>query len=168
MHYREISDRNTSVTAEKVRNAFLGLNTREDSLLDLFDHHLDNLKARVGKDVSHDTHLKHLRTRTRLYDFMKYRYNISDINLKEINYSFLCDFEVYLKTIHNCGQNTTVKFMQRLKSIILIAQSNGWIKINPFAAYKLHFEKSEREYLIEPELEAIIKKLFPIKRRLKW
>ena len=164
LHYREISDRDTSVTAEKVRNAFLGLNTREDSLLDLFDHHLDNLKARVGKDVSHDTHMKYLRTRTRLYDFMKYRYNISDINLKEINYSFLCDFEVYLKTIHNCGQNTTAKFMQRLKSIILIAQSNGWIKIDPFAAYKLHFEKSEREYLTEPELEAIIKKPFPIKR----
>lgn len=163
-HYRDISDRDASVTAEKVRNAFLGLNAREDSLLDLFDHHVENLKAQVGKDVSRDTYMKYLRTRTRLYDFMKYKYNISDINLKEINHSFLCDFEVYLKTIHNCGQNTTVKFMQRFKSIILIAKSNGWIKADPFATYKLHFEKSEREYLTEPELEAIIKKQFPIKR----
>jgi integrase len=54
--------------------------------------------------------------------------------------------------------------MQRLKSIILIAKSNGWIKVDPYAAYKLQFEKSEREYLTEPELEAIMKKKFSIKR----
>jgi paraquat-inducible protein B len=94
-HYRDISDRDSSVIAEKVRNAFLGLNAREDSLLDLFDYYVENLKAQVGKDVSRDTYMKYLRTRTRLHDFMKYKYNISDINLKEINYSFLCDFEVY-------------------------------------------------------------------------
>ncbi|MDR2538099.1 MAG: hypothetical protein LBC43_00340, partial [Bifidobacteriaceae bacterium] len=34
-HYREISDREAAVTAEKVRNAFLGLQMRNDSLLDL-------------------------------------------------------------------------------------------------------------------------------------
>lgn len=163
-HYREISDRDASVTAEKVRNAFLGLQTREDSLLDLFDHHLENLRVQIGKDVSRDTYMKYLRTRNRLQDFMKYKYNISDINLKEINHSFLCDFEVYIKTMHNCGQNSTAKFMQRLKSIILIAKSNGWIKADPFLSYKLHFEKTEREYLTEPELEAIMKKRFSIKR----
>ncbi len=163
-HYRDISDRDVSVTAEKVRNAFLGLQTREDSLLDLFDHHNENLKAQIGKGVSRDTYMKYLRTRTRLQDFMKYKYNVSDINLKEINHSFLCDFEVYIKTMHSCGQNSTAKFMQRLKSIILIAKSNGWIKVDPFLSYKLHFEKSEREYLTEPELEAIMKKKFPIKR----
>lgn len=163
-HYRDISDRDSSVTAEKVRNAFSGLNAREDSLLDLFDYHIENLKSQVGKNVSRDTYMKYLRTRTRLYDFMRYKYNISDINLKEINYSFLCDFEVYLKTIHSCGQNTTSKFLQRLKSIILIAKSNGWIKADPYAAYKLQFKKSEREYLTEPELEAIMNKEFPVKR----
>lgn len=163
-HYREITDWDSCVTAEKVRNAFLGLQTREDSLLDLFDHHVENLKAQIGKDVSRDTYMKYLRTRNRLYDFMKYMYNISDIHLKEINHSFLCDFEVYMKTMHSCGQNTTAKFMQRLKSIILIAKSNGWIKVDPFLNYKLQFEKSEREYLTEPELEAIMKKKFPIKR----
>lgn len=163
-HYRDISDREASVTAEKVRNAFLGLQTRNDSLLDLFRHHNENLEAQIGKGVSRDTYMKYLRTSTRLEEFMKYKYNISDINLKEINHSFLCDFEVYLKTIHSCGQNTTAKFMQRLKSVILIAKSNGWIHADPYSNYKLHFEKSDREYLTEPELESIMKKKFPIKR----
>ena len=69
-HYREISDWDATVTAEKVRNAFLGLQTREDSLLDLFDHHLENLKVQVGKDVSRDTYMKYLRTRDRVRTFV--------------------------------------------------------------------------------------------------
>lgn len=163
-HYREISDREATVTAEKVRNAFLGLQMRNDSLLDLFDEHCKNLEIQVDKGVSRDTHQKYLRTGSRLGDFMNYKYHISDINLKEINHSFLCDFEIYLKTIHSCGQNTTAKFMQRVRTIILIAKSNGWIHADPFANYKLQTEKTEREFLNEQELESIIQKNFPVKR----
>jgi site-specific recombinase XerD len=163
-HYREISDREATVTAEKVRNAFLGLQIRNDSLLDLFDEHCKNLEIQVGKGVSRDTHQKYLRTGSRLRDFMNYKYHISDINLKEINHSFLCDFEIYLKTIHSCGQNTAAKFMQRVRTIILIAKSNGWIHADPFANYKLQTEKTEREFLNERELESIIQKKFTVKR----
>jgi hypothetical protein len=80
---------------------------RNDSLLDLFEEHCKNLEIQVGKGVSRDTHQKYLRTGDRLRDFMNYKYRISDINLKEINHSFLCDFEIYLKvakcTDANCG-----------------------------------------------------------------
>ena len=98
-HYREMSDCDATVTAEKVRNAFLGLQTRKDSLLDLFDHHIENLKMQIGKEVRRDTFMKYLRTRNRIQDFMKYKYNISDINMKEINHLFLCDLEIYIKTM---------------------------------------------------------------------
>jgi site-specific recombinase XerD len=163
-HYREISDREATVTAEKVRNAFLGLQMRNDSLLDLFDEHCKNLEIQIGRGVSRDTHQKYLRTGSRLRDFMNYKYHISDINLKEINHSFLCDFEIYLKTIHSCGQNMTAKFMQRVRTIILIAKSNGWIHADPSANYKLQTEKTEREFLNERELESIIQKKFTVKR----
>lgn len=137
-HYRDISECEATVTAEKVRNAFLGLQTRNDSLLELFAEHNKSLESQIGKGVSRDTLQKYVRTSTRLEEFMKYKYKISDINLKEINYSFLCDFEVYLKTIHSCGQNTTTKFLQRLKTILLTARSNGWIHTDPYANYPLH------------------------------
>ena len=163
-HYRELSDRDTTVTAEKVKNAFLGLLTRNETLLDLFGKHNQDLKAQIGKGVSRDTYQKYVRTENRLKDFMKSKYNISDINLKEINHSFICDFDIYLKTVHSCGQNTTAKFMQRLKSIVLFAKSNGWIHADPFSNFKLYFVKSDREYLTEPELERIMKRKFSIKR----
>jgi site-specific recombinase XerD len=163
-HYREMSDREATVTAEKVKNAFLGLQTHNEMLLDLFNRHNQELKAQIGKCISLDTYQKYLRTAKRLEEFMKYKYNISDISLKEINYSFVCNFDIYLKTIHSCSQNTTGKFMQRFKSIILIAKNNGCIHADPYSNYKLHFVKSEREYLTEQELESIMKKKITIKR----
>jgi integrase len=163
-HFREISDREASVTAEKVKNAFLGLQTRNDSLLNLFEENNKNLEVQIGKGVSRLTHQRYVRTSTRLREFMKYKYNISDINLKEINHSFLCDFEIYLKTIHSCGQNTTAKFMQRFKSITTIAKNNGWIHADPFANYQCHIEKTERPFLTEQELERIMQKKFSVKR----
>jgi len=163
-HYREISNRESLVTAEKVRNAFLGFQSRSETLLDLFMKHTENLKVRIGKDRSKDNYEKYARTTKRLAEFMKSKYNISDISLKEINHSFLYEFEIYLKTIHNCGQNTTAKFMQRLRTVILIAKSNGWIHIDPYANYKFHMEKTEREFLTELELERMMQKKFSVKR----
>lgn len=163
-HYREISDRESVVTAEKVRNAFLGIQTCNETLLDLFQKHVDNLRLQLNKGVTMDTVKKYERTHFRLEQFVKYKFNLSDISLKEINHMFLSDFEIYLKTMHSCGQNTAAKFMQRLKTVILIAKNNGWIYADPFANYKLKFEKSDREYLTEQELEAIINKEMPVKR----
>ncbi|GAB6013048.1 site-specific integrase [Viscerimonas tarda] len=163
-HYRDISDREASVTAEKVRNAFLGFQTHNETLLGLFTEHIKNLELQIGKGVGRDTLQKYQRTSTRLKDFMKYKFNVSDINIKEINHSFLCDFEIYLKTIHSCKQNTTVQFMQRLRTIILTAKSNGWIHADPYANYQYHTEKTERAFLSEQELEGIMQKKFSVKR----
>ncbi|MDB0754791.1 phage integrase SAM-like domain-containing protein [uncultured Bacteroides sp.] len=41
---------------------------------------------------------KYDRCYRRLEEFMKAKYNISDISLKEINHMFITDFENYLRT----------------------------------------------------------------------
>ncbi|KAA6305529.1 hypothetical protein EZS27_042817, partial [termite gut metagenome] len=103
-------------------------------------------------------------TRTRLTDFIKERYNLSDIALKEINHLFIKDFEVYLRTTCGCNSNTTAKFMQFFKRIILLAKNNGWIVADPFANYKIHFAQVDRGYLTQEEIEVIMNKPFATKR----
>lgn len=132
--------------------------------MDLSQRHADNLRLQLDKGLTMDTVKKYERTHLRLGQFVKHKFNLSDISLKEINHSFLCDFEIYLKTMHGCGQNTTAKFLQHLKTVILIARINGWIHTDPFANYKLKFEKSDRACLTEQELETIMNKEMSIKR----
>jgi len=57
-------------------------------LLIVFEKHNEELKLRIGKDISASGVEKYERTRTRLCEFMKQQYNIDDIPLKEINFNF--------------------------------------------------------------------------------
>ena len=154
-HYREISSREAVVSAEKVKNAFLGLKTSQISLLELFDKHLKDIETKIGKDLTRVSYLRYVRVRNRLELFMLRKYNISDIDLREINYSFLCDFEIYLKSFYNCGHNAAMKLIKHLRTIILIAKNNGWLQADPFANYKFHIEKSDRAFLTQQEIESI-------------
>lgn len=163
-HHNEIEKFDAIVTAKKVRGAFLGIETRKRTLLDLFNKHNEDVKNLIGINKTAATLQKYQVTYKRLENFLKYKYNLSDISLKEINHMFIMDFETYLRTICSCSANTTAKFMQFFKRIIIIAKNNGWILADPFANYKIRIAKVDRGYLMEQEIEAIMQKDFSVKR----
>ena len=163
-HYRDIEMQETYVTAEKVRNAFLGITTRQRTLLELFKKHNDDARKLVGISKSAATLSKYDRCYKRLEEFMKARYNISDIALKEINHMFITDFENYLRTESKCNENTTAKFMQTFKMIVIVAKNNGWIFGDPFANYKIRLKRVDRGYLTDAELQKLMRKKFQTKR----
>lgn len=117
-------------------------------LLDIFAKHNADVESLVGINKTKATLQKYKVTYTRLKDFMQFKYHISDINIKEIKYQFIIDFENYLRTQCFCSSNTTAKFMQFFKRIIILAKNNGWIVADPFANYKIRIEKVDRGYLI--------------------
>ncbi len=162
--YHEQQRRDSFVTAEKVKNEFLGLSEDNKTLLDLFTRHNDDVKKLIGISKSKATYQKYEVTRKHLADFIKRRYNLSDISLKEINNLFINDFEVYLMSTAGCNANTTAKFMQFFKRIIIIARNNGWIFTDPFCNYKIRIAKVDRGYLTQNEIERIMDKKFPTKR----
>lgn len=163
-HYRDIEMQETFVTAEKVRNAFLGLTTKQRTLLEILKKHNEDERKLVGISKSLATIEKYERCHNRLEEFMRLKYKISDIPLKEINNAFITDFECFLRTKYNCNENTTAKFIQILRKIILIAKNNGWIFIDPFANYKIKTKPVDRGYLTDEEVKKIMDKSFPTKR----
>lgn len=162
--YNEIQLSEALVTAEKVKNHFLGGTTKDHTLLKQFLHHNEDVERLIGISKSKATYQKYEVTRKHLANFIKEKYNLSDISFKEINHLFLSDFEVYLLTTCGCNPNTTAKFMQFFKRIVIIAKNNGWIKSDPFANYKIRLKKVDRGYLSQEEVEAIMAKKFPTKR----
>ena len=154
----------TNVTAEKVKNRFLGVATSSHNLLEHFQRHNDDVERLIGISKSKATFQKYEVTRKHLANFIKEKYNLSDISFKEINHLFITDFEVYLLTTCGCNPNTTAKFMQFFKRIVIIAKNNGWIKADPFANYKIRLKKVDRGYLTQEEVEAIMAKQFSTKR----
>ena len=162
--YHELQRKDNYVTAEKVKNEFLGISENHETLLSLYQKHNEDVKKLIGVSKSAGTYQKYEVTRKHLQKFMQIKYQITDISLKEIKNLFVCDFEIYLLTTAACNTNTTAKFMQFFKRIILIARNNGLISTDPFANFKIRLVNVDRGYLTQEDVEKILKKEFVIKR----
>ena len=163
-HYCDIQRRHGYVTAEMVRNAYMGITQREESLLKLYEKHLEDTKRLIGISKANPTYQKYERMYRRVVEFMKKKYNITDIPLREIRYQFIADLEFFLRTEYKYSQNTTYKCMKFFKQVINKAIRRGLISIDPFNGYKISMQRVDRGFLSEEELTKMIGKTFASKR----
>ena len=68
-----------------------------------------------------------------LEEFIKHRYRVSDIALRELSPAFITDFELFLRTEKNHCTNTVWSYMMPFRSIIYTAINNGWLQRDPFS-----------------------------------
>lgn len=155
-HYREIFDKDNYVTAEKVKNAYLGLGMKHETILKVFAQHNEDFVKQVGKMKSKSTYQKYCTVYRHLQDFIRYRYKVSDIALKELTPAFIIYFELYLRTTQECTHNTVWVYMMPLRRMITIAQNNGWLNRDPFVEYSISPEDSDRGYLTKEEIKKLM------------
>ena len=67
--YRKIADRDNYVTAEKVRNAYLGLGMNHETLLAVFRQHNEDYEKQVGKLKSLRSYWKYCTVYNHLTEF---------------------------------------------------------------------------------------------------
>ena len=67
--YQEICDRDNYVTAEKVRNAFLGIGMKHETLLAVFSQHNEDYAKQVGKIKSERSYWKYCTVYNHLTEF---------------------------------------------------------------------------------------------------
>lgn len=144
-------------TAQNIKDTFTGANKKQHYLLSLFETHNENIRKQVGISKSSATFQKYEVTRKHMQKFLSEK-SLKDIHISKIDYQFICDFEIYLRVTASCGHNTTAKFMQFFKRIIIIALNNNYITKNPFQEYQIRLEKVDREYLTKDELQTICRK----------
>ncbi len=162
--YNDLTKKDIQITAEKVKNTFLGIGLEQYLLLELFEESNNLLKKHIGVNKSKATYQKAEVCKRHLSNYLKTEYKRSDIDLREINHSFIVGFETFLNVQCGCNANTTAKFIQKFKSIVLIAQKNGWIQSDPFANYRISIKKVDRGYLNDDELKRIMQKSFNSER----
>jgi len=97
-------------------------------------------------------------------DFLKWKYNLSDIDIKKIDHAFITEYEFYLRSVRKCNNNTAVKYIKNFSKIIRICIANGWLDKNPFVNYKAKVKEVERAYLVQEEIQAILDKEFASER----
>lgn len=163
-HYTAIFEKHGYVTSEKLRDAYLGIEIQRNTLISLYDIKVEQKTNLVGKTIRETTLAKYLATRRRIFDFIQHQYNKADLPIKDVDFQFVTDYEVYLRSVCNCGHNSCVKHLRYLKQIISIALKNRYISDDPFDDYKLGYKTVNKEFLIESEIKKLMKKKFSAKR----
>ena len=89
-------ERKTDFDATAVKDMFQGSRDTQMTLLALFDRHIEEIKARVGIDVSHRTLPTYIYTRRRLGEFINDKFRISDLAFCQLNEQFIREFQEFI------------------------------------------------------------------------
>lgn len=152
------------VTAERVRDAYLGKTEKTRTILEFFAQHNEQYLQKVKMDPTNKTYWRYELTKRRLEEFIKYKYSVSDMPLKDINVLFVENFLLFNENVHDCNHNTAMKFVQRLRTVVNFAKNTGMLFADPFGNFKVKFERTDRGYLTMEEIMAIYHHTFPSRR----
>lgn len=152
------------VNAENMKNKINGVEKRHYMLIPIFKQHNEEIRALIGKEYSPATHERYETSLKHTEDFIRWKYKISDIDIRKIDHEFITSYEFYLKSVRNCCQNTASKYIKNFGKIIRICLANGWIIRNPFINYKGKMVEVERSFLSMKEIETMFKKNFVSER----
>ncbi|MDH6309952.1 integrase [Dysgonomonas sp. PFB1-18] len=151
--YQHICDKDNFVSAEKVKNAYLGFGDDYRTFFSIADEFYESYAKRVGKDRTEGSYEQLLINRKRVEMFLRDRYNLSDIPIKEIEPQFIEDYYAYLLEERKLAGSTLLTAVTKLKQIMLIAQRKGYVQVNPFAGFRFKAKTRDRGYLTEDELK---------------
>ncbi|PLW99925.1 MAG: recombinase [Marinilabiliales bacterium] len=162
--YRQFSYEGKDITAQTLKNAWLGVEEDHKMILQIFQEHNDQVKLLIGKDFAQATHQRYETSLKHVKAFIKKKYKVNDLPVQALDHNFATGLEFFLKTERDCGHNTAAKYIKNFKKVVRIAMANGWIKSDPFANHKMPLRKVDRGFLSEAELELLRNKEIPVER----
>lgn len=143
-------------TADDIFNQYKGKPARKNiGVVSHFTDYLDKHKKLIGIEIKQITWNKFSYIQTDLKDFIKSKFSKNDILLKDLDYSFIVEFEYYLKTNKLQKQVTINKALQRFKKVVKTAVVGKLIDSFPFVEHKAKRVITNVVYLTTEELEKL-------------
>lgn len=122
------------------------------TLVEAFRYHQDRLE----KDLAKGTVVRYKITLNRVKEFIRKQHGKDDIELKDLDYQFIVDFNSFLTTEYKgCTNNTSVKYLTYLKKVVNLAVKLGWVQTNPLRGFHPDTKPVVRQFLTEQEVQAI-------------
>ena len=163
-YQKEILQDGLFLTVDNMRNKILGTTEKARMLVAIFQDHNNKVEALLGDEFAPGTLDRYKTSLKHTIEFMQWKFNISDIDIKKIDHAFITDYEFYLRSVRKCANNTAVKYIKNFGKIIRICLANDWLSKNPFINYKAKVKEVERAFLVQEEIDAIAAKEFKTER----
>ncbi len=166
--YHNMKANQEDITVDEIRNRLMGKDEVSKKLAmtisELCEMHNIQYEGLVGVEIGKITFNRYKLYKGRILDFLVYKYQVSDIQIDQIKYSFAMEYEIYLKSVVKLHQNTLVKFMQYLSRVLDYGVKYDYLVKNVLSSYKAHTKETKKEYLTSEELLRIVQKEISIPR----
>lgn len=155
--HKEILEEDKFISSEAIKARYLGEDDNSKTLKELIAYHHGNMAYVLKRG----TMKNYYTTEKYLYKFLLKKRRLKDIYLKQLNYEFVTDFEHYLRNYRNSkkqlmlSNNGVMKHLERFKKIVNLAVKLEWMHKNPFNQFQLKYQKYDRAFLSERELELL-------------
>lgn len=163
--YKELVAEGVEINSDMIKARFLGIDTdKPRMLLEIFEHHNKQFGELVGKDFAIGTFKRFKVCKKSIEEFLQWKFQVNDISIKKLNFEFINDYEFFLKSVRNCGHNTVMGYIKKLKKIIRQCVAKDWLDKDPFIAYKVTLRETHRTVLTEEELQVLSTKTLMVPR----
>ena len=161
--YQKDIERNGYVTADEVKNTIQGVGQKEVMLLKEFTLMKEEIKSSIGITHTRGTYYRYGNAYNVISDFLKYKYDVDDIEFSKINKQFMEDYHFYLLTVRNFSVYTIQNYVRFLKHTIERAVNKDIIYRNPVRRFYADGRKSSRRWLPREDINTILAKPHSVK-----
>lgn len=155
--HKELLEGNKVVSSDAIKSRYLGEDDNSKTLRELIKYHNENMSIVLKKG----TMKNYYTTEKYLHRFLSKKRKVNDVRLKQLNYAFVTDFEHFLRNYRDSkkrlllGNNGVMKHLERFKKMLNLAVKLEWMDKNPFNQFQLKYNKYDRQFLDEEELEQL-------------
>jgi len=156
----ELLHKEEELSIENFQSILLDKNKNHRMLVPVFQDHNNKMKELIGKKYALGTLQRFEVTLNHIQNFLQWKYNVTDIRIDKVDHCFITELEFYLRSVKNCSNNTSVKYVRNFRKIIKICLNNDWLEKNPFSKYEGKVIEVDKEFLTEEEIQKIYTKKF--------
>ncbi len=155
--HKELLEENRVVSSNAIKCRYLGEDDNSKTLRELIKYHNENMSVVLKEG----TMKNYYTTEKYLHRFSAKKRKVNDVRLKQLNYAFVTDFEHFLRNYRDSkkrlllGNNGVMKHLERFKKMLNLAVKLEWMDKNPFNQFQLKYNKYDRQFLDEEELEQL-------------
>ncbi|MGE8534452.1 MAG: phage integrase SAM-like domain-containing protein, partial [Chryseobacterium sp.] len=107
-HRTELMNNGTPITSIDLINFVNGKYKPRNKVLEEFQEHNDEMAELViTGEYSKGTHERYITACSHVQEFIQNKYKKDDLEFSALNYEFVKDYDLYLKTVRKCSNNTS-------------------------------------------------------------
>lgn len=154
--FDELCDTGNTVKADDVKTFSQAMASVQLTLLKIMGGHNEEYASRVGVNRHISSYKHYLRLYRLVSGFIKMKYKVSDIPVRQLDLDFMEAFDLYLRIEMRHKPNTRLGHFKCLKAIMNAAVRRGTLPYNPFKGYMAEKPEEKRRYLSMKEIKSIM------------